>query len=64
MFHPAAVLCASGDDVNSCGVNTVVTENVGKLGNVLFDSVKHTGEQVAQIVRKHLLRVDVRFLAE
>ena len=55
---------AGGDNVNPCGVDTAVTENVGKLGNVLFDAVKHPGEQVAQIMRKHLLRIDIRLDAQ
>ena len=38
---------AGGDDINSCRVDAAVTENVGKLGNVLFDTVEHPGEQVA-----------------
>lgn len=36
-----------------------MAENIRKLGNILFDSVKHTGEQVAQVVREHLLRIDI-----
>ena len=59
IFHSLAVLRAGGDDINSCCVNAAVTENIGKLGDVLFDSIEHTGEQVAQVVRKYFLRVDI-----
>ena len=41
-----------------------MAENIRKLGNILFDSVKHTGEQVAQVMGKYLLRVDTRFLTQ
>ena len=41
-----------------------MTENVGQLGNVLFDAVKHPGEQVAQVMGKYFLRVDTRFLTQ
>lgn len=44
-------------NINSCGVDTAVTKNVGKLGNILFDAVKGTCEKVAQIMGKHLLRI-------
>lgn len=59
IFHAAAVLGAGGDDINSCGVDVAVTENVGKLDDVLFDAVKNAGEKVAKIVRKYFLRVDI-----
>lgn len=45
-------------------INAAVTENVGQLGDVFFNAVKYTGEQVAQVMGKHLLRVDVRFLTQ
>ena len=75
IFHSLAVLRAGGDDINSCCVNAAVTENIGKLGDVLFDSIEHTGEQVlfqrvigpgeqvAQVMRKHLFRIDIRLHA-
>ena len=59
IFHTATVFGAGGDNIDSCGVNAAVSENVGKLGNILLNAVKHTGEQVAEVVRKHLLRVDL-----
>lgn len=64
ILHPLAVLRAGGDDINAGRIDAAVTENVGELCNVLFDAVKHPGEQVAQIVRKHLFRVDLRLLAQ
>lgn len=64
MFHPFAVFIAGGNDVYPCRVNTAVTENICKLGNVLFNAVKNTSEQVAQIVRKYFLWIYPRLLAK
>ena len=63
ILHTVAVSRSGGDNINSGRVDAAVTENIRKLGNILFNSVKHTGKQVAQIMRKYLLRVDVCFLA-
>lgn len=41
-----------------------MTENIRQLSNILLNAVKLTGEQVAEIMRKDLLRVDARFLAQ
>ena len=59
ILHTLTMLIASGDDIDPCGIDTCVTEDVGQLCNVLFDFIEHTGEQVAQVVREHLLRVDI-----
>ena len=50
----SAVLGAGGHDVNACGVDAAVAQNVRQLGNVLFNAVKRPGEQLAQIVGKDL----------
>ena len=44
LFHTLTVLCAGRNDIDSRRVYTAVTENIGKLSNILFDSVK---QQVA-----------------
>ena len=64
MFHPSAVFIAGGNDINSCCVDTAVTENIGEFCNVLFNAVKNTSEQVAQIVRKYFLWIYPRLLAK
>ena len=64
IFHSFAVFGAGGDDIYSCGVDATVTENVGKLCDILFNAVKHTGEQVAKIVRKDLLRINICLYTE
>ena len=58
MLHSFAVFITGGNDINSCGIDTAVTKNVGKLCNILFDTVKHSCEQMPQVMRKHLLRID------
>ena len=57
IFHTLTVFIAGGNDINSCGVDTAVTENIGKLGNILFNPVKHPCEQMPQIMGKHFLRI-------
>ena len=47
IFHSFAVFRAGGNDINSCCVNTAVTQNVGKLCNIFFNTVKCACKQVA-----------------
>ena len=44
IFHSLTVLIAGGDNINPGCVNAAVSENVCKLGNVLFNAVKGTGK--------------------
>ena len=62
-FHAPAVLPAARHYVNARGVDAAVTKDVSQPGDVLFDTVEHPREQVAEIVRKHLLRIHTRFSA-
>ena len=64
IFHPLTVFGASADDIDAGRVDTAVTENVGKLGDVFLDTVEDAGEQMTQVVRKHLVRIDVCFFAK
>ena len=57
IFHTLMVFVAGRDNINSCGVDATVAENVCELGNVLFYAVECSCKQVAQIMRKHLLRI-------
>ena len=63
-FHALAVFCAGADDIDARCVYTAMTENVSELGDILFDAVKYPCEQVAQVVRKDLVRIDIGFLAQ
>lgn len=53
IFHSFAVFGAGGDDIDPSRVYTAVTENVSKFCDVLLNPVKHTSEQVAQVMRKY-----------
>ena len=53
-FDFAAVFGAGGHDIDSCGVDAAVPQNVGKLGNVLFDAIESAGKELAQIVGENL----------
>ena len=39
-------------------------ENIGELGDVLFDTVEDAGEKMAKIVRKYLIGIYICILAE
>ena len=47
IFHMLSMFVAGSDNINAGGVDTTVTENIGKLGNILFNTVKSAGEQMA-----------------
>ena len=64
IFHTAAVFGAGRDDIDSCGVYTAVTENIGKFCNILFNAIEYPCEQMAEIVRKDLLGIYSRFIAK
>lgn len=43
----SAVLGAGGHDVNACGVDAAVAQNISQLCNVLLDAVEGSGKQLA-----------------
>ena len=46
IFQLLSVFIAGSDNINSCGVDTTVTENISELGNVLFYAVECSCEQM------------------
>ena len=58
------MLCAGRHNVYSSGVYTAVTENIGKLGNILVNAVKNTREQMTEIVREYLCLTHPRLAAK
>ena len=64
IFHSFAVFSASGNNINSGRIDTAVTENVGKLCNIFFNTVKCACKQMAKIMRKHFLRIDICIFAQ
>ena len=38
------------ENINSCGVDAAVTDNIGELGNILFNPVESSCEKVTQIM--------------
>jgi len=64
IFHPTAMFRAGGNDINAGCVDTAVPENIGKLGDVLLNTVKHSCKQVPKIMRKHFVRVYICFFAQ
>ena len=43
IFHTLTVFRSGGDDINSCCVDAAVTEDVGELGNILFNPISELG---------------------
>ena len=64
IFHLTAMLRASRNDVNPCSVNIAVTKDVSKLCNVFFYSIKSARKQMAKIMRKHFLWINICILAQ
>ena len=64
ILHSLAVFRAGGDDINPRGIDAAVAEDIGELGDVLFQPVKRTGEQMPEIMREHLAGIDVRVPAQ
>ena len=58
------MLRPGGNDIDACGIDAAVPEDIRELGNVSLDAVKHSREQMPQIVREDLTRVNVRLLAK
>ena len=46
------MLYTGGHNINPRSIDTAVTEDVSKLGDVLLDTVECSGEEFAQIVGK------------
>ena len=53
-FHLAFVFRAAFHDINPCGVNAGVTEEVSQFCYILLRPVEGHGEQMAEIMREHL----------
>lgn len=58
------MLPARGDDIDPGGVDAAVAQNIRQPGDVMVDGVELPGEQVAQVVGEHFLRVHPGALAE
>ena len=64
ILHTAAVLRAGGDDIDSRCVDTAVTENVRKLGNILFNPIEDPCKQMSQIMGEYLFGINICFCTQ
>ena len=64
IFHTLTMFGACGNDIDSCGIDAAVAKNIGKLGNILLDAVEHPCKQVTEIVREHIIRIDICILTQ
>ena len=63
-LHAMTMLHSRGHDVDACGFDAAVPEDIGELGDILFDVIKRACKEMAQVVRKHLFRVNLRAFAQ
>ena len=59
MFQLSAMFRTGGNDVEACRVNAAVAENICKLGNIFFKTIEYSCKEMAQIVGKHCLWIDI-----
>ena len=59
MFQLPAMLRTGGNDIKACRVNAAVSENIRQLGNIFFDAIEYSCKEMAQIVGKHFLWIDI-----
>lgn len=49
------MFCTGCNNVDSSCIDAAVSEDISKFSNILFNTVKCTGKQIAKIVRKHFI---------
>ena len=47
------MFCAGGHNLNPCGIDAAMAQNVRQLGNIFFNAVKGAGKEFAQIMGKY-----------
>ena len=52
-FDFSTVFCSGGHDIDPGGIDTAVTKNISQLCNVLFNTIKGSGEELSEIMRKN-----------
>ena len=58
------MLLSCRHNIDPGGVDTAVSQNICQLGNVLFDAVEGPGEELPQVVGKHLAFPDTGGFAQ
>ena len=64
LFHLTLVFLAALHNINSCGVDTGMTEKVSQFCYIFLRPVERHGEQAAKIVREHFPAVYARLRAQ
>ena len=60
----SAVFCACGHDIDACGVDTAVAQDVRQLCDILLNAIESPGKELAQIVGEYLAFLDACGLAQ
>ena len=55
-----AVFKISGHDINPCGIDAAMAENISQFGDVFLNAVKGAGKKFAQVVGEYLLCMNAR----
>ena len=57
-FHLLGIFIARGDKIDAGRLYAAVSEDIGKLDDVMADHIEPAREQMPQIVREHLAALD------
>lgn len=58
------MFCPGSDDIDPGGVDIAMPQNIRQFCDIVVDTVKCTGEQVAQRMRKYLAWRDICLFAK
>ena len=58
------MLGSGGHNIDSCGIDAAVTQNVCQLRNILLNAVEGPGEQFPQIMGKYFGGIHLRGLTQ
>ena len=58
-FDLSAMLGSGGHDIDSCGVDAAMAQNIRQLRNILLDPIKSPGKELAQVMGENLGRIHI-----
>ena len=53
-FNLSAMLHTCCHNIDSCGIDAAVPQDVRQLGNIFFDPIEGPGKELTQIMRENL----------
>ena len=64
MFYFLPMLAPGSHNIDPCCVDIAVAQNIRQLGNILFNAIKGSGKQLAQVMVEHLAGLNHGLLTE